>query len=46
MCAVAPAVLGHRLIIRPEAEIDGRTTLDVVRDLLHTVPVLATAQAE
>jgi MoxR-like ATPase len=44
--AVAPAVLGHRLIIRPEAEIDGKTTLDVVRDLLHTVPVLATTQAD
>jgi MoxR-like ATPase len=44
--AIAPAVLGHRLIIRPEAEIDGKNTLDVVRDLLNTVPVLATTQAE
>src|SRR3954468_3720403 len=42
--AVAGPVLGHRLIIRPEAEIDGKTTLDVVRQLLETVPVLATAQ--
>jgi MoxR-like ATPase len=38
--AVAPGVLGHRLIIRPEAEVEGRTSLDVVRDLLDTVPVL------
>jgi MoxR-like ATPase len=44
--AIAAPVLGHRLIIRPEAEIDGKTTLDVVRQLLNTVPVLATAQAD
>jgi MoxR-like ATPase len=42
--AVAPGVLGHRLIIRPEAEVEGKSTLDVVRQLLATVPVLATAQ--
>jgi MoxR-like ATPase len=44
--AVAPGVLGHRLIIRPEAEVEGKTTLDVVRQLLNTVPVLATAQVK
>jgi MoxR-like ATPase len=40
--AVALGVLGHRLIIRPEAEVEGRLVGDVVRDLLHTVPVLET----
>ena len=44
--AVAAGVLGHRLIIRPEAEVDGKNTLDVVRHLLNTVPVMATAQTE
>jgi MoxR-like ATPase len=42
--AIAAPVLGHRLIIRPEAEVDGKTTLDVVRQLLDSVPVMATAQ--
>ena len=42
--AIAPGVLSHRLIIRPEAEIEGKTTLDVVRQLLDAVPVLATTQ--
>lgn len=40
--AVTPGVLGHRLIIRPEAEIEGKNTLDVVRQLLDSVPVMAT----
>lgn len=39
--AVAGGVLGHRLIIRPEAEVEGKRTLDVVRDLVESVPVLA-----
>ncbi len=38
--AVAGSVLGHRLIVRPEAEVEGRRALDVVADLLETVPVL------
>ena len=38
--AVAQGVLGHRLIIRPEAEVEGRRTSDVVKDLLETVVVL------
>src|SRR5205814_4620883 len=38
--AVALGVLGHRLIIRPEAEVEGKQVADVVRELLHTVPVL------
>jgi MoxR-like ATPase len=38
--AVAAGVLGHRLIVRPEAEVEGRRALDIVRELLETVPVL------
>ena len=38
--AVAPGVLGHRLIIRPEAEIEGKRVADVVEELLRTVPVM------
>jgi MoxR-like ATPase len=38
--AVALSVLGHRLIIRPEAEVEGKRVADVVLDLLQTVPVL------
>ncbi|MGL6097691.1 MAG: AAA family ATPase [Fimbriiglobus sp.] len=40
--AVCPGVLGHRLILRPEAEIDGRAVSDVVRDVLGKVKVLET----
>ncbi len=40
--AVAKGVLGHRLILRPEAEIEGRKTADVIRDLIQSVPVLET----
>jgi MoxR-like ATPase len=39
--AIAAGVLGHRLIIRPEAEVEGKRTTDVVRQLLNSVPVLA-----
>ncbi len=38
--AVALPVLSHRLIIRPEAEVEGKHVTDVVRDLLSSVPVL------
>jgi MoxR-like ATPase len=41
--AVALGVLGHRMIIRPEAEVEGKQVADVVRELLNTVPVLETA---
>jgi MoxR-like ATPase len=41
--AVALGVLGHRLIVRPEAEVEGKRVADVVLDLLQTVPVLETA---
>ncbi len=40
--AVAFGVLGHRLILRPEAEIEGKHVADVVSDILHAVPVLET----
>jgi MoxR-like ATPase len=40
--AVAYGVLGHRLIIRPEAEIEGKHVADVVREVLASVPVLET----
>jgi MoxR-like ATPase len=40
--AIAFGVLGHRLILRPEAEIEGKHVSDIVRDILHAVPVLET----
>jgi MoxR-like ATPase len=40
--AIAIPVLGHRLIVRPEAEVEGKQVADVVRDLLASVPVLET----
>lgn len=40
--AVALSVLGHRLILRPEAEVEGRTIKQVVQDLKNSVPVLET----
>jgi MoxR-like ATPase len=39
---LAPAVLGHRIILRPEAEIEGRRVDDVIADLLAEVPVQET----
>ena len=38
--AVAESVLAHRLIVRPEAEVEGRRAADVIRELVGTVPVL------
>jgi MoxR-like ATPase len=40
--AVALGVLGHRLMIRPEAEVDGKQVADVIRELLTSVPILST----
>jgi len=37
---VALGVLGHRIIIRPEAEVEGRHVSDIVAELLDAVPVL------
>jgi len=36
---VAPAVLPHRMIVRPEAEIEGLSTGDVLKRVLDSVPV-------
>lgn len=38
--AVCLPVLGHRLIMRPEAEMDGQTVADVIRHIVEAVPVL------
>jgi MoxR-like ATPase len=37
---VALSVLGHRLIIRPEAEVEGKTVKQIVREVIDAVPVL------
>jgi len=37
---IALPVLGHRLILRPEAEVEGKRVADVVDEILATVPVL------
>ena len=41
--AVARGVLAHRLIVRPEAEVEGKRAEEVVAELIHSVPVLETA---
>jgi MoxR-like ATPase len=38
--AMTLGVLGHRLIVRPEAEVEGRTVAQIVRELLESVPVI------
>lgn len=38
--AIAYSVLGHRLIVRPEAEVEGKQVAEIVKELLETVPVL------
>ena len=38
--AVGLSVLGHRLIIRPEAEIEGKGVREIVREIIESVPVL------
>jgi MoxR-like ATPase len=40
--AMAVGVLGHRLIVRPEAEIEGKLVTDVIAEVLAQVPVLET----
>jgi MoxR-like ATPase len=37
--AVAPAVLAHRLVMRPEAEMERFSAADAIRNVLATVPV-------
>lgn len=38
--AVTPLVLGHRLILQPEAEVEGRLVAEVIQEILSQVPVL------
>ncbi len=38
--AIALPVLGHRLIMRPESEMDGKTVESVVAQIVQSVPVL------
>jgi len=42
--AMTQPVLGHRLLVRPEAEVEGKQVPDIVRELLDQVPVLAEAK--
>jgi MoxR-like ATPase len=37
--ALVPSVLGHRLILKPDAELRGRTTQGVLTDLLLKIPL-------
>jgi len=41
---IAISVLGHRLIMRPEAEVEGKRIDDVVDELLASVPVVEKAR--
>src|SRR5439155_15831375 len=41
--AVARGVLSHRLIVRPEAEVEGKRVEEIVADLVRSVPVLEMA---
>ncbi|MCA9132412.1 MAG: MoxR family ATPase [Planctomycetales bacterium] len=41
--AIALAVLGHRLILKPESEMDGKTVDVIVQQLIEAVPVLKDA---
>lgn len=42
--AIALPVLGHRLIMRPESEMDGKTIEGIVQQIIQTVPVLQDSQ--
>lgn len=42
--AIALPVLGHRLIMRPESEMDGKTVEAVVQEIIQSVPVLKDPQ--
>ena len=39
--SIAPDVLAHRIIVRPEAELDGTTADDVIARILTSVPAPA-----
>jgi MoxR-like ATPase len=38
--ALALGVLGHRLIVRPEAEVEGKRAADIIGELIDSVPVM------
>lgn len=42
--SLAPGVLRHRLVLVPEAEMEGNTVEEVIRELLHQTPVPASKQ--
>jgi MoxR-like ATPase len=37
--ALAPWILGHRMLLKPDVELAGRTSFDIVRNVLDSVPV-------
>lgn len=37
--AVATMVLSHRVLLRPEAELQGRTSVEMIQRALQSVPV-------
>ena len=37
--ALAEPVLAHRLLVTPEAQLQGITAADALREVLHSVPV-------
>lgn len=43
--AIALPVLGHRLIMRPESEMDGQTVDAIIQQLIQQVPVIVDTQA-
>jgi MoxR-like ATPase len=43
---MALSVLGHRLIIRPEAEVEGKTVKEIVRDIVENVPILEPSKSK
>lgn len=43
--SISQSVLGHRLIMRPEAEMDGRTVEGVIQQVIQRVPVIAEKKA-
>lgn len=43
--AVALPVLGHRLILRPESEMDGQSVQAIVQQLIQQVPVIVDSQS-
>jgi MoxR-like ATPase len=43
--AVALPVLGHRLILRPESEMDGQSVEAIVQQLIQQVPVIVDSQS-